>query len=137
MLLFFILKMCWDLDTWNNKQWIKFNYVLFFPFKNSLKKLIKFYLPLFCIIFKSMLSMFIIWYKKMLDQQNDKKISFLKTEPSFLIDRINIFKKEIRETCYSFLLVEWRKKAKKPKIKIRVKLAEKILLILRGAQKVS
>ena len=84
-----------------------------------------------------MLSMFIIWYKKMLDQQNDKKISFLKTEPSFLIDEINIFKKEIRETCYSFLWVEWRKKAKKPKIEIRVKLAEKILLILRGAQKVS
>ena len=83
-----------------------------------------------------MLSMFIIWYKKMLDQQSDK-ISFLKTEPSFLIDEINIFKKEIRETCYSFLWVEWRKKAKKPKIKIRVKLAEKILLILRGAQKVS
>ena len=83
-----------------------------------------------------MLSMFIIWYKKMLDQQSDK-ISFLKTEPSFLIYEINIFKKEIRETCYSFLWVEWRKKAKKPKIEIRVKLAEKILLILRGAQKVS
>ena len=83
-----------------------------------------------------MLSMFIIWYKKMLDQQSDK-ISFLKTEPSFLIDEINIFKKEIRETCYSFRWVEWRKKAKKPKIEIRVKLAEKILLILRGAQKVS
>ena len=113
MVLFFILKMCWDLDTWNNKYWIKFNYVLFFPFKNSLKKLIKFCLPLFCIIFKSMLSMFIIWYKKMLDQQNDKKISFLKTKPSFLIDEKNIFKKEIRETCYSFLWVEWRKKAKR------------------------